>query len=177
VASYYYLVATLPMLRYEDSAPFSCEEFLVLCKNNVSKKDYKIITEALSDNNASHPFVKKWYQFNNSVKKELSEQRSKKLNIKSDKYKNTNDKEYRIVEGVRAALAAKNAYEGELLLMNLYWKYLDEESTNHVFDLVGLLAFSIKLKLLERKSRFDKVEGNKEFKSLLYNLQSTMKSN
>ncbi len=177
MASYYYLVATLPMLRYEDSCPFSCDEFLQLCKSNVNKKDYKIIAEALSDNNASHSFVKKWYQFNTNVKKELAEQRSKKLNINSEKYKNTNDKEYRIVEGVRAALAAKNAYEGELLLMKLYWKYLDEESTNHVFDLEGLLAFAIKLKLLERKSRFDVVEGNNEFKSLLNNLQSTMKSN
>ncbi len=177
MASYYYLVTTLPMLRYEDSAPFSCEEFLYMCKTNVSKKDYKIIAEALSDNNASHPFVKKWYQFNTNVKKELSEQRSKKLNINDDKYKNTNDKEFRIVEGVRAALAAKNAYEGELLLMELYWKYLEEQSTNHVFDLQGLLAFAIKLKLLERKSRFDKVDGNNEFKKLLNNLQSTMKSN
>ena len=177
MASYYYLVATLPMLRYEDSCPFSCDEILKMCKSNVSKKDYKIIAEALSDNNASHPFVKKWYKFNTNVKKELSEQRSKKLNINSDKYKNTNDKEFRIVEGVRAALAAKNAYEGEHLLMKLYCKSLDEESTNHVFDLEGLLAFAIKLKLLERKSRFDQVEGNKEFKSLLSNLQSTMKSN
>ena len=177
MASYYYLVATLPMLRYEDSCPFSTEEFLELCRSNVNKKDYKIISEALSDSDSSHPFVNKWYQFNNSVKKELAEQRSKKLNINSEKYKNTNDKEFTIAEGVRAALAAKNAFEGELLLMKLYWKYLDEESTNHVFDLVGLLAFAIKLKLLERKSRFDKVDGNKEFKSLLSNLQSTIKSN
>jgi hypothetical protein len=177
VASYYYLVATLPMLKYEDSAPFSCDEFLRLCKSNVNKNDYKIITEALSGNTASYKFVKNWHQFDTNVKKELAEQRSKKLNRKGDKYNNTNYKEFRIVEGVRAALAAKNAYEGELLLMKLCWKYLDEESTNHVFDLEGLLAFSIKLKLLERKSRFDKVEGNKEFKSLLNNLQSTMKSN
>lgn len=174
MASYYYLVSTLPLLRWEDSVPFSTEYFLSICKGNISKKDYKIIEETLSGKPASHPFVKKWNNFNNSVKKELADQRSKKLNISGDKYKNTGDKEFRIAESVRAALAAANALEGELILMQLYWKYLDEASTNHVFDIEGLLSFTVKLKLLERKSRFDRVEGNKEFKALLSNLQSNI---
>jgi len=111
------------------------------------------------------------------VKKEMADQRSKKLNISGDKYKNTGDKEIRIVESVRNALSAPNALEGELLIMQLYWKYLDDESASHVFDLEGLLGFSIKLQLLERKSVFNREDGNKEFISLLSNLQSNIIGN
>jgi hypothetical protein len=177
VASYYYLVSTLPSLRWEDEAPFSCDEFLLMCKGNISEKDYNIIEETFSGKSTSSKYVKEWQAFQTMVKREMADQRSKKLNIAGDKYKNSGDKEYRIVESVRNALAAPNALEGELLIMQLYWKYLDDESASHVFDLEGLLGFSIKLQLLERKSRFDKVEGNEEFVSLLSNLRSNIKGN
>jgi hypothetical protein len=177
VASYYYLVSTLPSLRWEDESPFSCDEFLVMCKGNISEKDYNIIEETFSGKPTSSKYVKGWQAFQTMVKKEMADQRSKKLNIAGEKYKNSGDKESRIVESVRNALSAPNALDGELIIMQLYWKYLDDESASHVFDLEGLLGFSIKLQLLERKSSFDRVEGNREFVSLLSNLQSNIKGN
>lgn len=177
MASYYYLVSTLPSLRWEDDSPFSCEEFLLMCKGNISEKDYNIIEETFSGKPTSSKYVKNWQSFQSMVKREMADQRSKKLNIAGDKYKNSGDKEYRIVESVRNALSAPNALEGELVIMQLYWKYLDDESASHVFDLEGLLGFSIKLQLLQRKSSFDKVEGNREFMALLSNLQSNIKGN
>lgn len=177
MASYYYLVSTLPSLRWEDESPFSCDEFLDMCRGNISKKDYNIIEETFSGRPTSCSYVKNWQKFQTMVKKEMADQRSKKLKISGDKYKNSGDKESRIVESVRNALSAPNALEGELIIMQLYWKYLDDESSSHVFDLEGLLRFSIKLQLLERKSRFDRVEGNREFTALLSNLQSNIKGN
>ncbi len=177
MASYYYLVSTLPSLRWEDKCPFSCDEFLVMCKGNITKSEYNIIEETFSGKPTSSKYVKEWQAFQTMVKKEMADQRSKKLNIAGDKYKNSGDKEYRIVESVRNALSAPNALEGELIIMQLYWKYLDDKSAGHVFDLEGLLGFSIKLQLLERKSIFDRAEGNKEFTSLLSNLQSNIKGN
>ena len=177
MASYYYLVSTLPSLRWDNDAPFSTSEFLAMCKGNISEKDYNIIEETFSGKPTSSRYVKNWQKFETMVKREMADQRSKKLNIAGDKYKNSGDKEYRIVESVRNALSAPNALEGELLIMQLYWKYLDDESASHVFDLEGLLGFSIKLQLLERKSRFNRDEGNKEFIALLSNLQSNIKGN
>ncbi|MBI9094856.1 MAG: DUF2764 family protein [Sphaerochaeta sp.] len=172
MASYYYLVATLPLLRYESQGPFDTVSFLEQCKSHVREHDYQTIVSALSGRNSSHPFLKKWQQFASMVKKELNDQRSKKLGLSTPKYRNEGEKEFRIGEAVRQAISNENALEAELSLLSLKWKYLDEISALHYFDVEALLAYAVKLQLLKRKSLFTKEEGNAEFKRLFSNLQS-----
>ena len=172
MASYYYLVATLPMLRYDGQSPFDTASFLEQCKNQVSARDYQTIASALSGRGSSHPFLKKWQQFASMVKKELNDQRSKKLNLSSPAYRNDGEKEFRIAETVRQALSNANVLEAELSLLALKWNYLDEISALHYFDVEALLCYAVKLQLLERKSLFTKEEGNAEFKRLFSNLQT-----
>lgn len=172
MASYYYLVATLPMLRYDGQVPFDTPSFLALCKQQVSPSDYRHLSDAVHGSSSSHPFLKKWQKFSSMVKKELNDQRSKKLGLPGAKYRNDGEKEYRISEAVRQALSNENALEAEITLLALKWKYLDELASLHLFDIEGLLSYAIKLQLLERKSLFTKEEGNAEFKRLFSNLQS-----
>lgn len=181
MSSYYYLVATLPMLRYEDSAPMSHEAFLELCHGNIGDSDYRLIRAASlaatpDEGFQKHPFLRKWNTFRDMVTRELNDQRARKLELGGDRYKNEGDKEYRISETVRAALSASDPLQGELLLMQLYWKYLDDLSGLHTFDIEALLAYAVKLQILERKSRFTIQDGNSEFKRLFSNLQSKIKS-
>lgn len=172
MASYYYLVATLPLLRYESQSPFDTVSFLEQCKGQVSARDYQTILSALSGRPSSHPFLKEWQQYASMVKKELNDQRSKKLGLSAAKYRNDGNKEFRISEAVRQALSNENALDAELSLLSLQWNYLDELSALHYFDVEALLAYAVKLQLLERKSLFTKEEGNAEFKRLFSNLQS-----
>jgi len=172
MASYYYLVATLPLLRYDGQSPFDSASFLEQCKSQVSTYDYLTIESALTGRSSSHPFLKKWQHFASMVKKELNDQRSKKLGLSTQKYHNDGDKEFRIGEAVRQVLSNENALEAELSLLALSWNYLDEISALHFFDVEALLTYAVKLQLLERKSLFTKEEGNAEFKRLFSNLQS-----
>ncbi|MDY0288419.1 MAG: DUF2764 family protein [Sphaerochaeta sp.] len=172
MASYYYLVATLPMLRYDGKSPFDTDSFLEQCRTQVSPRDYQIIASALSGRGSLHPFLKRWQQFSSMVKKELNDQRSKKLGLSSPKYRNEGGKEFRIGEAVRQALSNENVLEAELSLLALKWNYLDEISALHYFDVEALLSYAVKLQLLERKSLFTKEEGNAEFKRLFSNLQT-----
>ena len=171
MASYYYLVATLPMLRYEGVSPFDTASFLEQCNSHVSDRDYQTIKDALSGRPSSHPFLKKWQQYTSMVKKELNDQRSKKLGL-SAKYRNDGEKEFRISEAVRQALSNDNALDAELSLLALTWNYIDEIVALHYFDVEALLAYAVKLQLLQRKGLFTKEEGNAEFKRLFSNLQS-----
>ena len=172
MASYYYLVATLPMLRFDGQCPFDTDSFLEQCKNQVTSRDYQTIVSALSGRSSSHPFLKKWQHFSSMVKKELNDQRSKKLGLSVHTYRNEGDKEFRIGETVRQALSNENALEAELALLSLKWNYLDEISALHYFDVEALLSYAVKLQLLERKSLFTKEEGYAEFKRLFSNLQT-----
>ena len=177
MASYYYLVATLPMLRFDGTAPFGCDAFLELCKGKVSDSDYDTLFQALHNQASNHPFLKKWQTFDKMVKQELNDQRSRKLSLSSPKYRNDGPKEYRITEAVRLAVGNDNPLEAEMELMSLSWKYLDELAVLHTFDIEGLLSYAIKLQLMERKGLFTREDGNAEFKRLFSNLQSEIEKN
>jgi len=169
VASYYYLVATLPTLRLDGPLPFSTETFLALCKTQVSDHHYNLICKALSGEPATHPFLKAYQHFSAMVNKELVEQRSRKLSLSDPAYRNDGDKEGRISDTVRQALAQDNVLEAEMLLLALHWKFLDELATLHTFDIEALL--------LQRKSLFTREEGNAEFKRLFSNIQTEIANN
>lgn len=172
MASYYYLVATLPMLKFDDAAPFGSAAFLEMCKGKVSPSDYETLSKALSGELSGHPFLKKWQSFTRMVKAELNDQRSRKLSRSDARYHNDGPREFRISEAVRLAVGTDNPLEGELALMHLSWKYLEELAVLHTFDLEGLLCYALKLQLLERKGLFTREDGNAEFKRLFSNLQS-----
>ena len=45
MASYYYLISSLPTLSADGGMPFSYEEFLRLCQSNVSGETYRLLEE------------------------------------------------------------------------------------------------------------------------------------
>lgn len=108
MASYYYLVASLPSLRYEGSLPFTSESFLKLCTNQLSDAHLEMIRAVLAGEPCSHRFVRSYQHFASMVKKELTEQRSRKLSLSDPSYKNDGDKEAHIADVVRQALSMED---------------------------------------------------------------------
>lgn len=177
MASYYYLVATLPTLRLDGPLLLSTKSFFTLCKSQVSERHYHLLCKTVSGEPSSHPFLKAYQHFEAMVHKELVEQRSRKLSLSDPAYRNDADKEGRISDTVRQALAQENVLEAELLLLALKWKFLDELAALHTFDMEALIGFALKLALLERKSLFTREEGNAEFKRLFSNIQTEIENN
>ena len=44
MASYYYLISSLPDLRTDGDMPFTYEEFLGMCQSNVSESKYEFLS-------------------------------------------------------------------------------------------------------------------------------------
>ncbi len=176
MASYYYLVATLPSLRYDGQLPFSTEAFLSLCRHHVQRKHYTLLTMAINGLQSSHPFIREYQHFASMVQKELTEQRSRKLSISNPSYKNEGEKETRISDVVRQALSQEDVLQAEMLLLQLHWSFVDELSFLHTFDIEGLLGYALKLRMLQRKHLFTQEEGNAEFKRLFSNIQSEIEN-
>lgn len=178
--AYYYLVASLPMLRFEDTLPFSTGEFIGRCRQFLNRRDLALVEAVAKTGSGTvtgeNSFARQWNDFALQVRAEMNEQRAAKLSFPPDRYRNRTEKDIHIVETVRAALASDSPLEGELALMRLHWKKAEELSSRHVFDVEALLAYTIHLGILERKSLFTPMEGNAEFKRLFSNLQSIIKS-
>ena len=167
MASYYYLIASLPELRADGDMPITYDEFLRLCQSNVSDQTYEIL-ENLTLDSADGPLVSEWATFYGMLKKELGYQRSMNL---GKSYSSAYDKDGFISQVVSSALSAKNPLEAERVLLEYEFENLDTLVGLHMFDDYVLFGYAIKLRLLERLSCFEQTKGKAEFDSLFEGLQ------
>lgn len=172
MASYYYLIASLPELSADGDMPITYGEFLSCCQSNVSDSDYELLKNLTLSSNEG-PLVKEWSEFYGMLSKELNYQRSMNL---GKSYSSAYDKDGFISQVVGAALAAKNPLEAERILLEYEFDNLDSLVGLHMFDDYVLFGYAIKLKLLERLNSFEQTKGKAEFQSLFDGIQQRVYS-
>ena len=172
MASYYYLIASLPELRTDGDMPLTYDEFLSCCQSNVSAEKYELLKN-LSLDSTEGPLVEEWAKFYGMLTKELNYQRSMNL---GKSYSSAYDKDGFIAQAVAAALTAKNPLEAEKVLLEYEFENLDSLVGLHMFDDEVLFGYAIKLKLLERLNCFEQTKGKAEFRSLFDGIQQRVYS-
>lgn len=172
MASYYYLISSLPDLRTDGEMPFSYEKFLGMCQSNVSESKYECLKN-LTLSSEEGPIMKEWAASYKNLMSELNYQRSVNL---GRPYLSSYDKDSVTAQVAGAALAAKNPLEAEKILLDYEFDNLDSLVGLHTFDDVYLFGYAIKLKLLERQSCFVQSKGQKEFKRLFDQVQQRVYS-
>ena len=172
MASYYYLIASLPELRSDGDMPISYDEFLSLCQSNVSDETYDLLKNLTLDSKEG-PLVNEWASFYGMLTKELNYQRSMNL---GKSYSSAYDKDGLIAQVASSALSAKNPLEAERILLEYEFENLDSLVGLHMFDDHVLFGYAIKLKLLERLNSFEQEKGKNEFETLFYGIQQQVYS-
>ena len=114
MASYYYLISSLPDLTTDGEMPMTYEEFLLCCQSTVSEEKYKLL-ENLTLSSEEGPLVKEWAKTYGMLSKELNYQRSQNL---GKTYATSYDKDAGNAMIVAQALAAKNPLESEKILLD-----------------------------------------------------------
>ena len=172
MASYYYLIASLPELRADGDMPLTYDEFLSCCQSNVSEEKYQMLKDLTLDSTEG-PLVDEWSRFYGMLMKELNYQRSMNL---GKSYSSAYDKDGLIAQAASAALTAKNPLEAEKVLLEYEFENLDSLVGLHMFDDYVLFGYAIKLKLLERLNCFEQTKGKAEFNSLFNGIQQRVYS-
>ena len=111
MASYYYLIASLPTLNSDDDMPMTYEEFLQNCQGNVSEETYKRL-ESLTLSSSEGPLLKEWAATYGMLIKELNSQRSMAL---GKPYPSGFDKDGMNTQMVTAALSVATYFVGSKL--------------------------------------------------------------
>ena len=172
MASYYYLIASLPELRADGDMPITYDEFLSCCQSNVSEEKYQMLKDLTLDSTEG-PLVDEWSRFYGMLMKELNYQRSMNL---GKSYSSAYDKDGLIAQAASAALTARNPLEAEKVLLEYEFENLDSLVGLHMFDDYVLFGYAIKLKLLERLNCFEQTKGKAEFQSLFDGIQQRVYS-
>ena len=167
MASYYYLIASLPELTTDGEMPITYDEFLDMCRTTVSESTFELL-EGLTLLSKEGPIMKEWNAFYGNLTSEINQQRSV---ILGRSYNKEFEKEFENTRVAANAIAAKNPLEAEKLLLDYEFEKLDALVGLHAFDDTVLFGYAVKLKLLERQSCFVQEKGKEEFSQLFQTIQ------
>ena len=162
MASYYYLISSLPMLRAGEAPPLDYAAFLDACRGTVSDKVYRALEELTVRSEGG--FVSRWAAFYRVLQSELTYQRRAK---RGESCAAPSERDAAVTQAVAAAVNAKDPLEGERLLLALEFDRLDELVGLHSFGDCALYGYALKLQLLERQRIFRRDEGKAAFDTLL----------
>ena len=171
MASYYYLISSLPNLSSDSEMPITYDQFLQSCAGNVSEKNYQLL-ENLTVSSSEGPLLKEWAAAYGSLMNELNAQRKSRLGQSVT----GSEKDGLNTQVIAAALAAANPLEAEQILLDHEFELLDTLVGMHMFDDHVLFGYAVKLKLLERRSCFEKEKGKTEFRDLFNKVQERVYS-
>ena len=151
MASYYYLLSSLPTLSSDREMPITYEQFLLSCAGNVSEEKYQML-ENLTVSSTEGPLIREWAHTYGLLMKELNAQRKARLGQSVTGA----EKDGANTQVIAAVIAADNPLAAEQILLDHEFELLDMLVGMHMFDDYVLFGYAMKLKLLERKSCFEK---------------------
>lgn len=169
---YYYLIASLPMLEFGMKMPISCGDFLKRSRGQLSPADMGIIerikTDPFEDTEDPSPTLKEWKRFDRALRNEIVRHRAVRTgkdpleHIRGENYPDP------FVSGfAHWAVHEDSPIEAELYLDRVRWEKIEELEKGHYFDIDFLVAYALKLQILERWSRINSEGGMEALQALL----------
>jgi hypothetical protein len=154
---YYSLIAGLRTLRFDDKSPSNAREIIA---ENLTKNDAKIAA-----------FLDEWDEIaaieNLEEKKDLFIEYYNSINKSNNKFL----KEYSLFDkNLRENLPkidTQNLVEFERKLDELRWQKTDELSADDYFGFASVLAYLVRLKIVERWAKLDPETGRKMYQKIL----------
>lgn len=154
---YYYLIASLPYLKFGQELPVTRDDFLSECRKWLSPDDMKTLLSADLCCYGIRPgdtaVLREWKTFDMEQREEIARVRAAKKRA----------------EGVKIPERLKNIFDKETPLLSemelerVRWGFLEDKSSRHYFDLDALLLYFLKLQIQARLAGFDKDKGEKFF--------------
>ena len=168
--SYYYFIAQLPSLFYEQKPPMSSAHFKELAADLLEDSDLKVMdyltfNDVFSENKSGCDFVKNWKNWERALKLNLAKERA----IKLKKDIQLTDIPFFPQEAAITAVKAvdeKSPLDGEILLDKARWNAIDSIAGSDYYSVNNIYAYYLKLLLLERRQSFNTEKGFAEYKTL-----------
>ena len=181
--AYYYLMAQLPYLMYDQKPPMSSEEFKELAVALLQKCDADIISNISniikSSGDAEEPafnekapstgnfFMDKWLDWERTLRQNIARERAIKLKRRdAAKLEPPVFPADAAQAAIKVAIGDGSPLDKEIMLDKVRWNAVESLAGNDYFHRNSVFAYYLKLLLLERKLSFNAEKGFAEYKSL-----------
>lgn len=169
MAKYYYFVASLPALMFDQAPPFSMEDFLSGAERQLSLVDHALIKAVVQEEELpAHGVAGQWAHVRQQIKSTLASMRATRAGKDPAKYIR-GDRPYDpiVTEAVQEAMKIEEPLAAERALDRRVWQILDNLQAGHAFDIGFLVVYALKLKMLERYKRIASDQGRQAFEAIL----------
>jgi hypothetical protein len=162
LSSYYYAVATLPMLKFNEAPPVSTEQFEELCREQLDTKDLALVIESKLnryDRESKNTTFQAFIMWETALRNRIASMRGQLRSREYEEYLRPGEDILGMEEIAKDAFSISSPYEAELKLYSERWSYLDELDTNQFFNLETMTVYYLKLQILEKLKDFNREKG------------------
>jgi len=152
------------MISYDGATPMTVEEFIAECERLLTPEDYADarITFGLDKGVVKNRVFRRWQRFDEALKNEMVWTRAHQRQMNpANVLRGEREFDGEIAQTLAQAGRTENLMEAEKMLMRLQWQRLDEITAQNLFSLDVILAYGVKLKILERLAAFRTEDGSK----------------
>ena len=180
MGSYYFTVASLPLLFYDKTPPITLDYFLQTCETHLQKNDFKMLLNAkLASITRVKPCsstYERFQEWEKSLRNTLAKLRAGKKGVDAKPYLKETKEVLAVEKIARQAIEETSPLKAEHILNRARWHYLEELELMHFFDIEKLVVFYLQLQVLERKALFNFDTGKQSFESINKNISEKIRS-
>ena len=174
MSQFYYTVASLPMLSYEEVPGLKVADYLDDCLKWLKPGEWEILkaatlepeTETVGVSGTGEEF-RKWEI---SLRNELVQLRAASMSLEPEDFIVKNERFPDTASLAAHAFKQESPLDAEEALNRGRWQYLENLKVGHFFDLDYLVLYSLQLQILERKSCFVEETGFARYQEIYQNI-------
>lgn len=160
---YYFLVASLPALNLDAPPRLTPQQFLNRCAEHLPAAHYRILAEVelfqRPPAKTGRALLDRWHDRERALRNALAIARAKRLEVEATAYLRNFQQDRALAELAKRLLTLDSPLVADEALDRVRWSFLEELAFGHYFDLETLVIYLLKLKILERRTGFDRATG------------------
>jgi hypothetical protein len=166
---YWYLVASLPYLRFGEKPPVTRDAFLSACTGWLAEQDVAVLRAVFENRCAPDSAVaKRWWNGEVELRDAVVRVRAKNRSTDAARFIRPHEGfSVSIEKMVTDAFTRANPLEQEAELDRARWAQADELALTAPFGFAGVFAFALKLRIAERWAGLDEEKGRKNVEELI----------
>ena len=174
MSQFYYTVASLPMLSYENPPGLKFADFLDDCRKWMSSSEWTILSAATLepslDGEIPSDVAEEFRKWEISLRNELVHLRASAMGLEAEQFLVKGEKYTDTASLASHAFKQESPLDAEEALNRGRWQFLENLKVGHFFDLDFLVLYSLQLQILERKSCFVEETGFTRYQEIYQNI-------
>ncbi|MDA3955551.1 DUF2764 family protein [Oceanispirochaeta sp.] len=175
MGQYYYTIASLPLLNYDEPVDLKHSDYLEDCRKWLKPLEWSILKSSLINPETENEFLgiaEEYRKWEISLRNELVVLRGAAIGIDPENYTIGGERFLDAAALAAAAFKEESPLVAENILNMGRWEYIENLKVGHFFDLEFLVLYSLQLQIVERKRCFDEETGFAKYQEIYKNILS-----